>query len=113
MSGKRPSDLDEKITKIRSDVKRLSLRLASEKEEAYQLSQGDNYEEYHKVCEQRENTKSELCDAESELSALMRLGDEIKSRISQEKSDKADYFVNSAIIFTVVFAIVYFISRHY
>lgn len=113
MSGEKSFTLDKKITKVKSDVERLSLRLASEKEEAYLLSQGDNYEEYHKVCEQRENTKSELCDAESELSALMRLMDERKSRISQEKSDKADHFVNSAIIFTVVFAIVYFISRYY
>lgn len=113
MPREKPPVLDEKIIKARGDVERLSLRLASEKEEAYQLSQGDNYEEYHKVCEQRESTKSELCDAESELSALIRLRDEKKSRISQEKSDKADHFVNSAIIFTVVFAIVYFISRHY
>lgn len=113
MLGEKPPVLDEKIITVRGDIERLSLRLASEKEDAYQLSQGDNYEEYHKACEQRENTKSELCDAESELSALMRLRDERESRISQEKSDKADYFVNSAIIFTVVFAIVYFISRHY
>ncbi|MQC08096.1 hypothetical protein [Morganella morganii] len=113
MPGEKSLTFDKKITKVKSDVERLSLRLASEKEEAYLLSQGDNYEEYHKVCEQRENTKSELCDAESELSALMRLRDERKSRISQEKSDKADHFVNSAIIFTVVFAIVYFISRYY
>ncbi|MGJ7250939.1 hypothetical protein [Morganella morganii] len=113
MLGEKPPTLDEKITKIRSDVEKLSIILASKKEEAYQLSQGDNYEEYHKACEQRESTKSELCDAESELSALIRLRDEKKSRISQEKSDKADHFVNSAIIFTVVFAIVYFISRHY
>lgn len=113
MPREKPPALDEKIIKARGDVERLSLRLASEKEEAYQLSQGDNYEEYHKVCEQRENTKSELYDAESELSALMRIRDERKSRISQKKNDKADYFVNSAIMFTVVFAIVYFISRHY
>lgn len=113
MPREKPSALDEKIIKVRGDVERLSLVLASKKEEAYQLSQGDNYEEYHKVCEQRENIKYELCDAKNELSALMRLMDERKSRISQEKSDKADYFVNSAIIFTVVFAIVYFISRHY
>lgn len=113
MLGEKPPALDEKTIKVRGDIERLSLRLASEKEDAYRLSQGDNYEEYHKVCEQRESTKSELCGAESELSALIRLRDEKKSRISQEKSDKADYFVNSAIIFTVVFAIVYFISRHY
>ncbi len=113
MPREKPPALDKKITNARGDVERLSLRLASEKEEAYQLSRGDNYEEYHAVCEQRENTKSELCDAKSELSALVRLRDERKSRISQEKSDKADYFVNSAIIFTVVFTIVYFISRHY
>lgn len=113
MPGVKPLTLDEKITKIRSDIERLSLRLISEKEDAYLLSQGDNYDEYHKVCEQRENTKSELYDAESELSALMRRRNERESRISQSKSDKADYFINSAIIFTVVFAIVYFISRHY
>ncbi|MEX9792246.1 hypothetical protein [Morganella morganii] len=113
MSGEKPPALDEKITNARRNVEKLSLRLTSEKEEAYLLSQSDDYEEYHKVCEQRESTKSELYDAESELSALMRLRDERKSRIAQGKSDKADYFVNSAIIFTVVFAIVYFISRHY
>lgn len=113
MPREKPSALDEKIIKVRGDVERLSLVLASEKEGAYQLSQGDNYEEYHKVCEQRETTKSELYDAESELSALERIRDERKSRISQEKSDKSDYFVTSAIIFTVAFAIVYFISRHY
>lgn len=107
------SALNEEITQLQNNVEKLLIRLTTEKEKAYLLSQGDNHEEYHKVCEQRENTKSELCDAESELSALIRLMDDKKSRISQEKSDKADYFVNSAIIFTVVFAIVYFISRHY
>lgn len=107
------SALNEEITQLQNNVEKLLIRLTTEKERAYLLSQGDNYDEYHKVCEQRENTKSELCDAESELSALIRLMDDKKSRISQEKSDKADYFVNSAIIFTVVFAIVYFISRHY
>ena len=113
MSGEKPPVLDEKITKARRDVEKLSLRLTSEKEEAYLLSQSDDYDEYRKVCEQRESTKSELYDAESELSALMRHRDERESQISQSKSGKADYFVNSAIIFTVVFVIVYFISRHY
>lgn len=78
MPRKKPSSLDEKITNLRNNVENISVRFASEKELAYLLSQGDDYDEYHKACALRENTRSELYDAEGELSAAMCRKEEIE-----------------------------------